>query len=150
METSFCELKGKEVINVVDGACLGKIIDIVFDTCTNRVLGFVVPSQKKSWNIFKSSDDIFIPCQDICKIGEDVILVRVMIANTQVKSQKVKASKQIWQNPPQNANISATSKTLESNSQNEMQTQSTLGSTTQTNDNFLATLGNGFENGNDG
>ena len=105
---------------------------------------------KKSWNIFKSSDDIFIPCQDICKIGEDVILVRVMIANTQVKSQKVKASKQIWQNPPQNANISATSKTLESNSQNETQTQSTLGSTTQTNDNFLATLGNGFENGNDG
>lgn len=80
-ETSFCELRGKEVINIVDGTRLGKIIDIVFGTNCNRVLGFVVPSQNKSWNIFKSSEDIFIPCQDICKIGKDVILVRVFLPN---------------------------------------------------------------------
>ena len=81
-ETSFCELKGKEVINIIDGTRLGRIIDIVFDTNCNRVLGFVVPSQNKSWNIFKSSEDIFIPCQDICKIGKDVILVKVFLPNT--------------------------------------------------------------------
>ena len=83
-ETSFCELKGKEVINIIDGTRLGRIIDIVFDINCNRVLGFVVPSQNKSWNIFKSSENIFIPCQDICKIGKDVILVKVFLPNTNV------------------------------------------------------------------
>ena len=85
-ETSFCELKGKEVINIIDGKRLGKIIDIVFDEKCCRVLGFVVPSQSKSWNIFKSSADIFIPCQDICKIGDDVILVKVFLPNVNVQS----------------------------------------------------------------
>ena len=41
-----------------------------------------MPSQNKSWNIFKSSEDIFIPCQDICKIGKDVILVKIFLPNT--------------------------------------------------------------------
>ena len=88
-ETSFCELRGKEVINIIDGSRLGRIIDIVFDINCNRVLGFVVPSQNKSWNIFKSSEDIFVPCHDICKIGADVILVKVYLPN--VHSQKIKS-----------------------------------------------------------
>ena len=81
METSFCELKGKEVINIVDGKRLGKIIDIVFDTNCGRVLGIVVPSYNKSWNIFKSSDDIFIPWGSICKFGDDAILVQIFMPN---------------------------------------------------------------------
>lgn len=90
-ETSFCELKGKEVINIIDGTRLGRIIDIVFDINCNRVLGFVVPSQNKSWNIFKSGEDIFIPCHDICKIGKDVILVKVYLPN--IKAQNVGKTK---------------------------------------------------------
>ena len=81
METSFCELKGKEVINIVDGKKLGRIIDIVFDTQCGRVLGIVVPSYNKSWNIFKASDDIFIPFGCICKFGDDAILVQIFIPN---------------------------------------------------------------------
>ena len=79
METSFCELKGKEVINIVDGKKLGRIIDIVFDTQCGKILGIVVPSYNKSWNIFKSSDDIFIPFNCICKFGDDAILVQIFI-----------------------------------------------------------------------
>lgn len=81
METSFCELKGKEVINIVDGKKLGRIIDIVFDTNSGRVLGIVVPCYNKSWNIFKASDDIFIPFGCICKFGDDAILVQIFIPN---------------------------------------------------------------------
>ena len=81
METSFCELKGKEVINVTDGKRLGRIIDIVFDTKCGRLLGIVVPSYNKSWNIFKSGDDIFIPFGCICKFGDDAILVQIYIQN---------------------------------------------------------------------
>ena len=81
METSFCELKGKEVINIVDGKKLGRIIDIVFDTQCGKILGIVVPNYNKSWNIFKSSDDIFIPFNCICKFGDDAILVQIFIPN---------------------------------------------------------------------
>ncbi len=81
METSFCELKGKEVINIVDGKKLGRIIDIVFDTNCGRILGIVVPCYNKSWNIFKSSDDIFIPFNCICKFGDDAILVQIYVPN---------------------------------------------------------------------
>ena len=81
METSFCELRGKEVINIVDGKKLGKIIDLVFDTKCARILGIVVPSYKKSWNIFRSSDDIFIPINCICKFGDDAILVQIYLPN---------------------------------------------------------------------
>lgn len=81
METSFCELRGKEVINVVDGKRLGKIIDIVFDTRFGKVLGIVVPCYNKSWNIFKQCDDIFIPFNNVCKFGEDAILVQIYIPN---------------------------------------------------------------------
>lgn len=81
METSFCELRGKEVINIVDGKRLGKIIDIVFDTRFGKVLGIVVPCYNKSWNIFKQCDDIFIPFNSVCKFGEDAILVQIYIPN---------------------------------------------------------------------
>ena len=42
-----------------------------------------MPCYNKSWNIFKSSDDIFIPYNNVCKIGDDVILVEIFVANKQ-------------------------------------------------------------------
>lgn len=80
METTFCELRGKEVINVMDGKRLGRIIDLVFETNCGKILGFVVPCYNKSWNIFKNSNDIFIPYKNVCKIGDDVILVEIFVA----------------------------------------------------------------------
>ena len=99
METSFCELRGKEVINVVDGKRLGKIIDIVFDTRFGKMLGIVVPCYNKSWNIFKQCDDIFIPFSSICKFGEDAILVQIYIQNQNVANKKNKYGVFNSQNP---------------------------------------------------
>ena len=53
------------------------IIDIVFDSCSFRVTGIVVPSEKSFFNFFKSNPDIFIPFNRIRKIGRDVILVEL-------------------------------------------------------------------------
>jgi YlmC/YmxH family sporulation protein len=83
METTFCDLRGKEVINVLDGKRLGRIIDIVFETNCGKILGLVVPSYNKGFNIFKTSDDIFIPFSNVCKIGDDVILVEIFVQNKQ-------------------------------------------------------------------
>lgn len=77
MEITFCDLRAKEVVNICDGKRMGNIIDIVLDSCSFRVTGIVVPSEKSFFNFFKSNPDIFIPFNRIRKIGRDVILVEL-------------------------------------------------------------------------
>ena len=77
LTSSFLELRCKEVVNVVDGRKLGHIIDIVFDLPTGQITGLVVPGDKTFWNVFKSGGEIFIPYTQICKIGDDTILVEL-------------------------------------------------------------------------
>lgn len=80
MEATFLELKAKQVINTVDGKCLGHITDIIFDVVCAKTLGFIVPSPNQGfWGLFKSGKDIFIPFDCVCKIGVDVILVELYI-----------------------------------------------------------------------
>ena len=75
-EVTFCELRCKQVVNVVDGKCLGHIIDIVFDLKCGRILGLVTPGWRR-WFWFRPREDIFIPWRNVCKIGDDVILVEL-------------------------------------------------------------------------
>ena len=77
MERSFLELRCKEVVNVTDGKKLGHIIDIVFDLPTGRIKGLVVPVQDGGFSLFKKAKNIFIPYHQICKIGNDIILVEL-------------------------------------------------------------------------
>lgn len=79
MEISFCKLKNKDVVNVCDGKNYGNITDIIFDTCCGRILGIIVPCNKSFFQLFKSSNDIFIPYNRICKIGKDIILVDIIM-----------------------------------------------------------------------
>ncbi len=76
-ECSFLELRCKEVVNVVDGKRLGHITDVVFDLQTAKITGLVVPGNKSFWNVFKNGTELFIPFTQICKIGEDTILVEL-------------------------------------------------------------------------
>ncbi len=76
-EFSFSDLKCKLVINVLDGKILGNIIDVIFFPQTGKILGFVVPGEKKGW--FKQAENIFIPYSCVCKVGVDVILVELFI-----------------------------------------------------------------------
>ena len=76
-ECSFLELRCKEVVNVVDGRRLGHITDVIFDLQTARITGLIVPGNKSFWNVFKSGQEIFIPFTQICKIGDDTILVEL-------------------------------------------------------------------------
>ena len=80
MEASFLELKAKQVINTVDGKCLGHITDIIFDVVCAKALGFIVPQPNQGFlGLFKGGKDIFIPFDCVCKIGVDVILVELYI-----------------------------------------------------------------------
>ena len=80
MEASFLELKAKQVINTVDGKCLGHITDIIFDVVTAKALGFIVPQPNQGfWGMFKSGKEIFIPFDCVCKLGVDAILVELYV-----------------------------------------------------------------------
>lgn len=75
-ELSFCELRCKQVINVIDGKVLGRICDVVFSRGSARILGFVVPGDG-AFHFLKKRGDLFIPFERICKIGVDVVIVEL-------------------------------------------------------------------------
>lgn len=88
MEISFCEMRAKEVVNICDGKLLGNIVDLVFDSCTAKITGIVVPGEKNFFSFFKNNQDIFIPFCKIRKIGKDVILVELNpMNNPQITKQ---------------------------------------------------------------
>lgn len=75
-DITFCEMREKEVINVIDGRKLGRILDLVF-TCHGEIIGIVVPGEKRFFKNIASNDSLFIPWKCIKKIGEDTILVEM-------------------------------------------------------------------------
>ena len=64
---NFCDLKRKEVINLCDGARLGCICDLEMDACSGAVYAIIVPGP------------LVIPYNKITKIGDDVILVDIVL-----------------------------------------------------------------------
>ena len=77
--TTFSELRHKDVVNICDGARLGCICDLELDDCTGCICAIVVPGPDKVLGIFKSSEELVIPFGCIRKIGADVILVEVQL-----------------------------------------------------------------------
>lgn len=75
-DITFCEMREKEVVNIIDGRKLGRILDVVF-TCHGEVIGIVVPGERRFFKNISSSESLFIPWKCIKKIGEDTILVEM-------------------------------------------------------------------------
>lgn len=75
-ETTFSELRRKEIINVCDGARLGCVCDLELDDCTGQICSLIVPGPARLWGLIRGSDELVIPYCKIQKIGDDVILVR--------------------------------------------------------------------------
>lgn len=71
------ELQDKDIINVKDGKKIGNIIDIVINLEGN--LQSIIVEQTKGMRVFNSKEDIEIAWKQIEKIGEDVILVKLLI-----------------------------------------------------------------------
>ena len=79
-ELTFCELREKEIVNVADGRRLGRITDLAL-SCNGRVLGFMAPGDKSALKAFGGKNAVFIPWQNISKIGDDVILVNLSVVS---------------------------------------------------------------------
>lgn len=76
---NYCELKRKEIINLCDGARLGTICDMEIDSQTGQINSIVVPGPPKFFGMIKSDEEIVIPYNKIKKIGDDVILIDIIL-----------------------------------------------------------------------
>lgn len=74
MDITFCELREKEVVNLADGKRLGRVQDLVIEPC-GKVIGLVVPGEKKLIKALSRDESIFVAWKNIVKLGDDVILI---------------------------------------------------------------------------
>lgn len=68
------DLQTKDVVNILDGINLGRIIDAEMND-SGEILYFVIEKRKIFQKVFSSKSEIMITIKDIKKIGSDVILV---------------------------------------------------------------------------
>ena len=77
VKVRLSDLQQKEVVNIIDGKNLGRIIDAEVNE-DGQIQFFVVEQRKLLGRMFSSSGDILITIKNIKKIGSDVILVEYM------------------------------------------------------------------------
>ncbi|QWU46503.1 YlmC/YmxH family sporulation protein [Bacillus sp. NP247] len=80
------EFQMKDVVNISDGKRLGNIGDIDFDIDTGKIRAVIISKQTRMLVLFGKEVEFVIPWEQIMKIGEDVILVRVDNINSVTES----------------------------------------------------------------
>ncbi len=82
MELTFSEIKKRDVINITDGKCLGRVTDMKFRFPEGKIVGIIVPGKKTCFigGLFSKST-LYIPEKNILRIGGDVILVDLSCGN---------------------------------------------------------------------
>ncbi len=72
------DLQNKDIVNIEDGKKIGNIIDVIIDKEGNME-SLIVQKSKFITNIFSNKDEMEVKWKQIEKIGEDVILVSMVI-----------------------------------------------------------------------
>lgn len=72
---NLSDLQRKDIVSVVDGKRLGRIIDASLNE--QGSIEYFVVLERKFWRFFKSSSEITLTFSQIKKIGTDVILVEL-------------------------------------------------------------------------
>ena len=70
------DLQNKDVVNIIDGRKIGNIIDININL-EGKMEELIVEKSKFLVSMFSTKDEIEVKWNQIEKIGEDVILVRL-------------------------------------------------------------------------
>lgn len=73
------DLQSKDIVALEDGKKIGNIIDVSIDENGNMT-ALIVQKSKFLNNIFSSQNEIEIKWSQVKKIGEDVILVNMIIS----------------------------------------------------------------------
>jgi YlmC/YmxH family sporulation protein len=69
------DLQMKDVVSLVDGKRLGRIVDI--DIQDNGVINYFIVEQRRFFRFFGGREEVTVNINQIKKIGTDVILVEI-------------------------------------------------------------------------
>lgn len=69
------DLQIKDVVSMIDGRKLGRIVDIELEE--NGVIKYFIVEPKRFFRFFGASGETSVNMNQIKKIGEDVILVEI-------------------------------------------------------------------------
>ena len=75
MKCTLAELRNKEIINIKNGARMGFVDDVEFDTDDSMIKSFIVYGRSRFFGLFGREDDIILTCDDIEIIGVDTVLI---------------------------------------------------------------------------
>ena len=71
------DIQNKDVVNIIDGKLVGNIIDIMINSSNGIMESLIIEKSKFFVSLFSNKNEIEIKWNQIEKIGEDVILVRI-------------------------------------------------------------------------
>ena len=69
------ELQSKDIVNIIDGKKIGRIIDVTLSD--GKIHNLIIEPKRFFLNIFRKGDEVSIKWESIEKIGEDVILIKL-------------------------------------------------------------------------
>ncbi len=91
------ELHCKEVVCVSDGSRLGFVGDVEVEFPGGRVCALVVPGKPCCFGLLGHSEEYVIPWKNVCRVGDDIILVDCSPPDCRVPRPKPP----FWPKPPQ-------------------------------------------------
>ena len=83
----FRELCTKEIVQLSNGACLGRADDLELDPATAQVKSLLLLGQPHLFGLLGRDETLVIPWTDIETLGVDAILVRTELPEPEAKSR---------------------------------------------------------------
>ena len=83
---TFRELCAKEVVQLSNGACLGRADDLELDLQTAQVRSLLLLGRPHLFGLLGRDETLTIPWEEIDKIGRDAVLVRTELPLPEQKS----------------------------------------------------------------
>lgn len=83
----FRELCAKEIVQLSNGACLGRADDLELDPATAQVKSLLLLGQPHLFGLLGRDETLVIPWTDIETLGVDAILVRTELPEPEAKKQ---------------------------------------------------------------
>ena len=85
---TFRELSKKEVVQLKEGACLGRIDDMVIDPETARVEKLLMLGRPKLFGLLGRDETLVIGWDEIRKLGADALLVPPELPGDEAREAK--------------------------------------------------------------
>ena len=91
MDCKGSSLRCKEVVNICDGGRLGFVSDVEMELPQGRITAILVPGPCRFLGLFGRECDYRIPWSCIRRIGEDIILVDVVLESVKAPRPRFRA-----------------------------------------------------------